>query len=175
MRNWRNWRCKMIGVNDTDIQKILNEVVIASKGTLNGGLPDLEWTRRIKNSLVDLADNNNYDVTANSCNAKDEEWLFDMTFGETQDDQFLDMPFAMESEWSRNQSEIDKDFEKLLVAKARLKLFIFQKGGKDEIIKEIERLKGKIDMFKIRFPGERYMLAGYSINDNEFFYGRVTL
>ena len=105
------------------------------------------------------------------------EWLFDLVWAAGQDKpwQFWEMPLAMECEWSTNRDDITWDFEKLLVAKARIKLLVFQQASKDDVKKLLESLRSMVRAFKMSFPGERYLLAGYSYDDHEFYYDSIVV
>lgn len=164
----------MLDQLETEIAGVLEEVLTADKQS--GGISDREWTRRIKESLCMLGQRNRYGVCAAGCAGADEgEWLFDMvsTVGRGDPWQFCEMPLAMECEWSTHLDDIAWDFEKLLVAKAQHKLFIFQEAAQSGVREVAERLKAMVNSFKTTLPGERYLLAGYAFDEHRFHFGCV--
>jgi hypothetical protein len=73
----------------------------------------------------------------------------------------------MESEWKVAPYEIKHDFEKLLLAKASLKIMVFR--ANEHKIKEIfNLLESGIRAFQTKTPGEIYILAGYNDIYGEF-------
>lgn len=86
-----------------------------------------------------------------------------------------DLPLVVECEWSLDHEDIKWDFGKLVVAKSRMKLFIFQQADEksvDSLQKELKRL---IEAYKIKIPGERFLNAGYNISKHEFIFHTVIL
>ena len=87
------------------------------------------------------------------------------------DDYLLSVPLVAESEWG-NEDAIDEDFEKLLLARATIRLMIF--GGanedNDETAKRLVRL---VEHFELGGSDDAYLLAGYESNDEGFWFYRV--
>ena len=55
------------------------------------------------------------------------EWLYDVTWLEYEGELLTDAPLVAECEWSGGE-EIDHDFQKLLLARAGVRLTIFDGG-----------------------------------------------
>lgn len=162
---------------EDEIKMILDNLADTDKRL--SGLADKEWTKRIKDDLCELGQKYNYGVSAFGVEKADEgEWLFDLVWADGNDNpswQFFEMPLAMECEWSTTKGDIIYDFEKLLVAKARHKLMVFQQKSQDDINSIIASLKDIIKHFKMTYPGERYLLAGYSASNHKFSYELIVL
>ena len=86
-----------------------------------------------------LGERLNFEICASGMPKREKwwpEWLFDLAWY-LGDGQMISLPLIMESEWARDDESLRVDFEKLLVAKAQLKLFIFQAKAeqrRDEVI-----------------------------------------
>ena len=105
--------------------------------------PDLEapggnWNRGIKSCLCEVGFNLDYYVCANGvdfehANPDDDiahhgEWLYDVTWIEYEEDfipatHLKEIPFVAECEWGNDQ-DVKEDFEKLLQARAGVRLMI---------------------------------------------------
>jgi hypothetical protein len=92
---------------------------------------DANWTYEIKSRLSILGRNHNYKICASGF--KDEcepEWLYDFVWykeeGEKENARLIDVPLVLESEWNLKFEHIKYDFEKLLLANARLKVMLCQ-------------------------------------------------
>lgn len=138
--------------------------------------PDGTWTRDIKQRLCDLGRQWGCDVSATGCEgAYLHHWLLDVVLSRGRGDELLDVLLVMGSEWSRDRDEITWDFGELLLAKAGLKLFLYQQPDRtllDEITATLERLTRA---FRRASPGERYLLAGFSCADGCFEYTSVVI
>jgi hypothetical protein len=163
----------------TDIAESI-EKLNQRKNTINGLK---EWTIAVKKTLIDIAEKYNLQV---SCKIPDEkyknnenlEWLYDLLIYTRQDNGIFDEVFLVcESEWDKNIKAILWDFEKLLFARAKVRLMVFQVNDqnyneyKRELINIIEKsglcLKGDIYLFAIwhaeldGFRVEKYIKGEY--------------
>lgn len=135
-----------------------------------------EWTHEILKSLYKLARSGSVGEEIYACPTFDEiwtdgEWLYDMiwyrnTDGFVEDAQLglhrslKDVVMVLESEWSHSAWEIQYDFEKLLVAKAPLKVVII-----DDVDKQIvERvIVDGVKTFQGGYAADEvYLIAQYS-------------
>lgn len=154
---------------EREIAQILDD--IAKKDRQEGGLSNSVWTKLVKEGLCALGKSHNYKVSATGCReAKTSEWMFDLMWAEGSDEEFLEMPFAMECEWCLDFDEMFWDFEKLLIAKAPHKLFVFQQRNANEVKNARKKLSAAILSFRNKQSGERYMLAGWSGDTKSFIY-----
>jgi len=130
-----------------------------------GGLATGEWTKRIKLEFSKLGHEKGFSVSASECEGVETgEWLFDLIWcdGERDPWVFLEMPMAMECEWSLNDDEIWWDFEKLLVVRAKYRVFIFNKKSNNEVKRLMDDFRNRIVKFRSVQNGDRYFLAGFS-------------
>ncbi len=119
------------------------------------------WTRALNVAVMNVGDEMGYVVRVRpSTTAVTSGWLWDMTWLEFQGDALIDIPLAMESEWDTTPSEIQYDFQKLLVCKARLRVMICETSS--AISEQIfDRLIREIQGFRATQPNDRYLLACY--------------
>jgi hypothetical protein len=136
--------------------------------TLSGGGNAL-WTAAVKSSLITLGKKKGYRVCAsgfpNECGP---EWLYDLVWYRNEPSNHLrEVPLVVESEWSYNPDHVKCDFEKLLVAKARVKVMIFQdfRGNWPQLS---ELLEAGIRSFQSEPANEKYILACYENQKDAF-------
>ena len=165
--------------NPTTVPQSIQDQVIERIKTLpqqlERGRRDGEWTIALKRRLGDLGKENGWQVsTAGFQGEFDGEWLFDLAwFRNTQvyPHHILELGLVLESEWLRDHYEIKYDFEKLLVAKAPLKVMIFQDNGNedDKTLPELwAMLEAGIRSFQTGSEGEKYILAAFREFPHEF-------
>lgn len=123
-----------------EIIEIVNKVGIdLSKRTT----ADREWTDEIKKRITDYGNSQKVYVCVGKKDIKNKdwgEWLYDITFlDRTTDETIVEIPFICESEW-KHGFEIDTDFSKLVQARAKNKLMIFQAKNKAAANEIHERL-----------------------------------
>jgi hypothetical protein len=127
--------------------------------------PNSEWTRRLKEEIGDLGITNGWKVcTAGFEGRFDQEWLYDLTwYRNDAEGRLCDVGLVLESEWDHDYPSIKVDFEKLLLAKAPLKVMVFE--GYDKNVGALAAsLKDGIRAFRTRDESEMYLLAGFNIN-----------
>ena len=154
-----------------DIELKIKELLekVAQEDSEAEGLATGEWTKRIKSELCKLGKEMGFNVCASGCEGADDgEWLFDLIweYGEGDPRIFREMPLAMECEWSLKDGEIWWDFSKLLVARAKYRVFIFNKNTRIEVEKLIDDFRDAIHNFKSTQVGDRYLLAGFCWDSN---------
>jgi len=157
-----------LSVVEEKIKGVLEEVL--KEDICKGGLGDAEWTIELKSGLCKLGHDLDCGVCASGCRCADAgEWLFDLVWykGGKNPDEFLSMHLAVEIEWSTAENDIWDDFEKLLIAKADHRLFVFQQETRREIETTISQMKDRIREFKSSFAGDRYLFAGYCCDHNQ--------
>jgi len=84
----------------------------------------------------------------------------------------LNLTLVMESEWSKKYGEIKYDFEKLLIAKAKFKVFVFQAKSQN-VVSYLNELEKGIHIYQGGSVGEIYLLACYDYMTDEFEIRRV--
>ena len=147
---------------------------VSAEDRKRGGLQNGEWTGLIKERLCALGQSLGYGVDAAKCKGADhDECMFDLIWAADKEE-FREMPLAMECVLSTNCDDIFKDFEKLLIAKAQHKLFVFQQCNDKEVTRVTKDLSAEARKFRPKLPEERYMLAGWSSERRSFIYHVVT-
>ena len=93
------------------------------------------------------------------------EWLYDLTFLEYDDECLKRVPLVAESEWNDRKDKIFEDFEKLLVARADVRVMIFN-GNRFRSEGETSIKSGRLEKFKKYITecehtqaGDTYLLA----------------
>ena len=100
------------------------------------------------------------------------EWLYDVTWLEYEKGargELVDAPLVAECEWG-NKGKIESDFKKLLLARTRVRLMIFDSdraGGSKETA---ERLAGKVREFNGSHAEDAWLLASWENDDWSFRY-----
>jgi hypothetical protein len=87
------------------------------------------WTQRLKSGLIQLAHEAGYKAYASKAAGADGgEWLYDLTWLDysTENRILRRAILLLESEWIGKQEERDWDFHKLLLARADLRVMVFQ-------------------------------------------------
>jgi hypothetical protein len=94
------------------------------------------------------------------------EWLYDLCwYSNSPDGKLLNVTLVLESEWDIKRADIKYDFEKLLIAKANIKVFVFQAKSQN-VANYLKELEQGIHAYKGGCSGEIYLLACYDyIND----------
>ena len=127
-------------------------------------------TERIKNRVGKLAPTT-VTVYAHRCKyKKNGEFLFDMTWIVLNKEGYIaKVPLVLESEWKRGQ-EIHNDFQKLIVARADLRVMIFSAVNEDSADSEIRKIKKQVRQFTLGGPADRYLIAAFSEENGSFIF-----
>ena len=88
------------------------------------------------------------------------EWLYDVTWLEYEGDLLTDAPLVAECEW-RGGEEIDHDFQKLLLARAGVRLMIFNGEHKPCTQEIVEDLARQVGRFKRSGDDDAWLLAAW--------------
>lgn len=151
---------------------------VIPEGEQRGVKADAIWAGRIKERICALGHRTGFGVRTEGCSEADAgAWLFDLVWLEMHADveRFTSMPLAMQLEWGRHLREIITGFEKLLVARAGHKVMVFQRSSPDEVHNVMTVLLDRIRNFRPLSPDERYLLAGYSYEQQVFVYEPVQM
>jgi membrane-bound inhibitor of C-type lysozyme len=134
---------------------------------------EVYWTKGIKETLYNIAKRNeyNYHVAASGIKSKDSgEWLYDLVWYNWGQGFLEDVYLVVESEWLKDLADIQLDFEKLIVARSKHRLMIFQADTEQILKSHIEELNTIVDKCKISTSGDRYLYAAYSYENKCFFF-----
>ena len=159
-------------MNIDEISKSVREALITVNSRLSGkGYGCGVWTKAIKTALCEIGNKFGYRVAARDVdNAKDPEWLFDvvwMTLAWEPSRQLERIHLVVESEWG-NRSKIFDDFEKILVARSDVRLFIFEQSDKLKVEGVFNLLHREAQGFGQSQVGDYYLLAGYDCAESNF-------
>lgn len=134
------------------------------------------WTSGIKTELSKVGANLGYVTCATGADDCEPEWLYDLLWYKSKNGKLTEVKLVVESEWSTDEEnqyyELIYDFEKLLLAKATYKLFIFQAGSNDIIDDIICVLKSHIDAFDTKLTNEIYLFAGLNTSKRKFCFNK---
>ena len=143
---------------------------------------DTIWTKAVKTKLCEIGRGRfGYRVHART-NEVDEayrdggEWLYDVTWLEYEKSGrgLVDAPLIAECEWG-DFEDIVEDFEKLLLARAGVRLMVFD-GNYKPGSKEIgERLAGKVREFNGSRAEDAWLLAAWERSDDGWSFKYFTI
>lgn len=88
-------------------------------------------------------------------------WLYDMTWYVEEERVMSDLPMILECEWDhgpRHRDEVDSDFQKLVQARADVRVWI---SASPKPASHIENCERQIRLFSGSLPGDRYIFAVY--------------
>jgi len=101
------------------------------------------------------------------------EWLFDLCWllyeSKERGAQLLVVPLVMEMEWG-NLGDVIDDFEKLILARARLRVMVFSDTTRARVNSLLGKLSDLARGFEDSNSSDRYLLCGYSAESKEFIY-----
>jgi hypothetical protein len=153
----------------TEIATAITQLFASLPTRLGHGRTDREWTTQIKEDIGSLGVAHGWAVCTSGFEGRFEcEWLYDLIWYRSNPDNHLaDVYLVLESEWGIKQSDIKYDFEKLLLAKATLKVMVFQAYDQD-ISGVFSLLERGIRTFQKHSANETYIFAGFNIGTQTF-------
>ena len=118
------------------------------------------WTKAIKTKLCEIGRGFNYRVGASNVGDYG-EWLYDVTWLEGEPEGLMiDAHLVAECEWGSFE-DIVEDFDKLLLARASVRLMIFDGGHKPGSEKIAAQLAERIRAFKGTCDEDAWLLAAF--------------
>ena len=163
---------------DEIIQALLKEFKNL-EDTDTSGWNQTQWTSEVMTALCKIGRKNKYYVYASS-NFVDKqekcggEWLYDVIWckyeRKYEKDFLKSIPVVAECEWG-NLAQIKDDFEKLILARAAVRVFVFD-GGYCK--KGAEALANKfcdwVGAFEGSQKGDTYLLVGYEKDEKSWWF-----
>jgi len=132
---------------------------------IDGPWPGRAWTREIRARLGLLGQQRGYQVYADGCLGAEPQWLYlvvwAVVWAEGRGGHLRQMQLAAEYEWNLNLQEIAEDFDKLLQARARHRLMIFEQRNAADVAMVLRALKARVRAFRGTLPGDRFLFAAY--------------
>ena len=158
------------------IRLILEEIAEEANHSPNGWDPDsnADWTQTIKQRIYNLGAKNGFATFAGGVDRMDRdpswhggEWLYDLCWLDygskdlSSDEQwFRSIPLVLESEWSPNDGDIYDDFQKLLQARANLRVMILVANDEEHAKLRLEKLiRPAIERFARSQRYDYYLIA----------------
>ena len=143
-----------------DIEKLICDAlqqmaIIAQQNRWNNP----QWTCGVKQTIVDVGRKLGWLTAANGCNSDEgKEWLYDVVWYQLDQSRHItDVPLVAESEW-KQADETKADFEKLLLARAKYRVMVFESANVPAVC---TKMRVWIDKFRRTQQGDRYLLAGW--------------
>jgi len=125
------------------------------------GKSDAVWTRELKNAIGAVGKRMGFTVcAAGSKYRANGEWLYDMTWLDIRGGVVLDVPLALESEWTPDR-DLMFDFQKLLVSRARHRVMLFWQGSASAASRQIDQFLRQVARYRGTRRGDRYLFAYY--------------
>ena len=153
----------MLGIQQT-IDRIRNDL---NKLPLTVQHSNTDWTKGINTMLCELGRELGYQVGAKGLDFGYGEWLYDVTWLEysrgyepSLHNRLLDVHLVAECEWG-NRPNIKNDFEKLLLARARLRLMIYDGSYNPDSEIMAKTLEDYIRSFRRAHPEDVWLLAAW--------------
>ena len=146
---------------------------------------DTEWTKAVKTELCEIGREFRFQVGASKVATENRdwsEWLYDITWLKYErgtaecewDNKLVDAPLVAECEWG-NKGDIKDDFEKLLLARADVRLMIFTGSNQAKSEKIAERLARKVREFKGSRAEDAWLLAAWEGSNDDWSFRYFTI
>lgn len=132
--------------------------------------PTREWTAAVKTRLCETGGMFGYWVGARADEVAENkrdggEWLYDVVWLDYEGDFLISVPLVAECEWNPHIDWIEEDFQKLLLARADVRVMVFT-GNEPENSREIAtNLIGQIGRFRETLDGDTWLLAAWEGSD----------
>ena len=135
------------------------------------GLPDGKWTSGVLSALARAGEHFGYRVAPSrvaDTEQKDRawgEWLYDLVWFDMDENESWEskkhwsVALVAECEWKRIKWEIQQDFEKLLLARAALRVMVYDRSGRNPLCPT--DLRKWVELFEGTQVGDAYLLVTY--------------
>ena len=151
-----------------EIMRAVKEGLDGLATKIDSAAPDSEWTKAIETELCRIGRESfrcKVYATDVPTNKKDGgEWLYDVTWLEYEKSgrgELTDALLVAECEWGSEQ-KIEEDFEKLLLARAGVRVMIFHGGVKPGARSDL--LAGKVKAFNGSRTEDAWLLVAWERN-----------
>jgi predicted RNA-binding protein with PUA-like domain len=122
---------------------------------------DEKSTREVKNAVGSVATDLGLTVHATGRRFEDNsEWLYDLCCcTQDRDGLVLDIPLAMECEWSPPPSALLRDFKKLLISRASHRVFLCWQHTKEDWRDSMGNCLRQVRLYRGTRNGDRYLFG----------------
>ncbi len=146
----------------TEVATAIKQSFASLPTRLGRGRTNREWTRQLKEDIGTLGTANGWQVcTSGFAGQFDCEWLYDLVWYRNDHGNLSEVYLVLESEWQEDDFAIKYDFEKLLLAKAALKVMVFQAYDQN-ISALLISLEQGVRAFQKGCADETYILAAFN-------------
>jgi hypothetical protein len=141
-------------------------------------LRDGERTTAFKTVLRDCARNLMFKVAASRCDADEGEWLYDMVwYRNSRDGYYEEQGAVIECEWRNgipvaSSDEVDGDFQKLVQARADLRIWICTIPNLELAKRHIANCIAQIQRFRGTVRGDSYLFVILIWSHDEYYIER---
>jgi hypothetical protein len=158
----------MTQTNGSETAAAITTILENLPSKLGRGRTNLTWTRQIMDEIGAFGIENEWEVcTAGFPDRFHGGWLYDLVwFRNDPTGHLADVGLVLESEWG-GVPEIKYDFEKLLLAKADLKVMVFQADDRSTATL-LDYLEKAIRTFREKNASEIYVLAAFNNSSFKF-------
>ena len=162
-----------------EIKRVLDEIAAKYRDQLD--VSDKEWTRCVLTNIGRVGQQKGYFVYADVRKdgrpvLNDGEWLFDLCWLNYSDDQnqkwLIRAPLVLECEWGSTKNITD-DFQKLLLARADLRVMVFSGRTNSLTLKTAELLKTFTKKYTATSSDDHYLLCGWSGENRRFHFEHI--
>jgi hypothetical protein len=115
-------------------------------------------TKEVKKVFGDLGHSLEFQVAAADFPGEEGEWRYDMIWYVLENGFQIRLPMVLECEWNPD-SIIDTDFQKLVQARADVRIWIAALGNFDLVAPHLENCKKQIRLFSGSCPGDTYIFV----------------
>lgn len=130
---------------------------------------DGAWTRAIKNAVGSIGRQRGYRVYAASSKfERDGEWVFDLGWYEMRGEFIVDVPLALESEWTISGAM--DDFQKLLISRAQNRVMVLWSRRRAPAEALVGSLIGQVGKYRGSRRGDRYLFCFWIENPPELLF-----
>jgi hypothetical protein len=127
------------------------------------------WTRRIKTAISRLGSTKNYYVCASGCDSTHcGEWLYDLCWLSYKGEILQGAPMAMEIEWEDRSTDVDDDFQKLVLARCDLRVMLLRPRDRNQTLAAVELLLGHISECRHSCVGDKYLFGCWNDRSTKF-------
>ena len=149
------------------IQSTLKEFEVYAHEHL--GDASAPWTKEIMTRLCQAGQDESCTVCVTSIDEADYgEWLYDMTWLKYNGKRLENVELVLECEWGYFDQDVRDDFQKLLLAKARLRCMIFWAEDRETGTDNVNTLIEEIELFQRSAIGDTYLFCVWSDDTNGF-------
>ena len=133
------------------------------------------WTKRLISQIRDAGSSLGFEVRPGPRANRGSGWLYDMVWLGRRNDQLVESFLVLESEWEPTPGKIFEDFEKLLLARAAVRVMVFNRRKVSQVRDTFVEMEKCIRAYSMGQANDFYFLAGLAWDTGAFEYHEVRL